>query len=89
MTTATFKQDSLFRTLTVNGRRVYVRRIESIAKEGGYTFKGQADGGDFEIFGGLASGGTARQWFVKWATLGDFWMDATSMVDAVSLIENS
>ena len=92
MTTAMFfnSESTNLKFIKVNGRKVYVRRIESL-EQGEYSWEwvGKAGGTAFKIFGGRASGGRANEWFVQWDTLGDFTMNATSFTHAVRLIETA
>lgn len=78
-----------FKIAQVNGRQVILHRIDEIALDRPGYYSGVADGQKFEIFGGKRAGGTSRDWFVQWDTLGDFHMNATSLTDAIRLIETA
>lgn len=76
--------------LIINGRQVLVNRITEIANtNASWEWVGKAGGYDFRIFGGKASGGSANEWFVEWAALGEDTMNATSFTECVKIIENS
>ena len=73
----------------MNGKRIFVDRIDSLARNGAGEWKGTAHGYPFEIFGGKASGGAANQWFVSWEAIGSGIIHVSSMVEAIDVIENS
>ncbi len=73
----------------VNRRQVLVNRITEIHKTRPGHFEGLAYGDQFHIEGGQAAGGSARDWFVSWDNAWDGHIRATSMVDALNLIETA
>ena len=78
-----------FKIAQVNGRQVILHRIDEISLDRPGFYSGTANEAKFEIFGGKHAGGSSREWFVQWDALGDFHMDATSLTDAINLIEAS
>ncbi len=91
MTTAKFTTicNGHLNTVIVNGRQVLVKRITEIRGTRPGHFEGLAYGERFHIEGGLAAGGSARDWFVSWDGAWDGNIRATSMVDAIGLIEGA
>jgi hypothetical protein len=67
----------------------YLNRVTSLVQTRPGHYEGTADGEAFKITGGKHAGGTSRQWFVQWNRLGDFYMNATSIIDAINLIETA
>lgn len=89
MTTATFQPHNLIPSIKVNGRNVYVNRITEITQTRKGHFEGIAYGSTFKIEGGKAAGGTSRDWFVEWDQGWNGSINATSLVDAIKLIEGA
>ena len=91
MTSIAIKTDDHgFKSIRVNSRFVsLVGRFDSIEKQGSYTWTGTADGRNFVIYGGTKSGGRSNEWFVRWDTLGDFELKATSAAECIRIINNS
>ena len=94
MTTAKFQTETKYgsplNNIKINGREYTVSRITEITKlADGYTFTGLANGSPFEIYGGKKSGGAANEWFVEWPAAFSSYIRATSLVDAVKLIEGA
>ncbi len=74
--------------IIVNGRnRVYVSRITEIEQTRPGHFHGVAQGSKFHIEGGKAAGGSSREWFVSWDGFWQGYIFATSLVEAINLIE--
>ncbi len=75
--------------IIVNGRnRVYTSRITEIAQTRPGHFHGVAQGSPFHIEGGRAAGGSPRDWFVSWDGLWTGYIGATSLTEAINLIES-
>lgn len=91
MTSIAIKTDDHgFKSIRVNSRFVSLTgRFDSIEKQGSYTWTGTADGRNFVIYGGTKSGGRSNEWFVRWDTLGDFELKATSAAECIRIINNS
>ena len=91
MTSIAIKTDDHgFKSIRVNSRFVSLAgRFDSIEKQGSYTWTGTADGRNFVIYGGAKSGGRSNEWFVRWDTLGDFELKATSAAECIRIINNS
>ena len=73
----------------INGRQTIVKRITEIRATRPGNFEGLANGEHFHIEGGRAAGGTSRDWFVSWAGAWDGYIKATSLVNAIKLIEGA
>ncbi len=73
----------------VNGRQVLVSRITEINKQRPGHYTGKAGDHDFHIEGGFAAGGGKNDWFVSCPTFWTGYISATSLVDAIKLIENA
>ena len=86
---AFFKCDSVdLKFLKVNGRKVYVRRIDSLEQgEHSHEWLGKARGTDFKIVGGKAD--RANEWFVQLDILRDIVIRATSFTACIKLIETA
>lgn len=91
MTAIALKKETHFTKVMVNGRvAAYAQRISEITKHGSYTWKGMANGKEFEIFGGKKSGGRKNEWFVRWAPISsDDYLPVHSAVQAIKYIEQS
>lgn len=90
MTIATFHKPDANNCLTwikVNGRKVYVSRIEEFKQTRPGHFEGVANETPFHIEGGRAAGGTSRDWFLDWGRLLPN-MRCTSLVNAINMIES-
>ncbi len=70
--------------VVVNGRQVLVNRITEIRSTRPGHFEGLAYGDRFHI-----EGGTSRDWFVSWDGAWDGYIRATSLVDAIGLVEGA
>ena len=75
-------------SIMVNGRTIFLRRVTEITQTRPGHFAGLADGEPFNIEGGRAAGGTARDWFVAWPVAWAGSINATSLKDAIHLIES-
>ena len=89
MTTAKFTTicNGHLNAIIVNGRQTLVNRITEITQTRPAHFEGLAYGERFHIEGGRASGGTSRDWFVSWDGAWNGHLNATSLVNAIKLIE--
>lgn len=88
MTITTFHkpdQDSCLTWIKINGRKVFVSRIDEFEQTRPGHFKGVASGTSFHIEGGLAAGGSPRDWFLDWDGILD--MPCSSLVHAIKMIE--
>ena len=76
--------------IRVNGRHVsFPNRITSIEKTGPGII-GQANGSEFRIDGGKELGGAANEWYLEWPALtGSGYIKATSIIDAINIIEKA
>lgn len=71
----------------INGRMQFfdTDRLE-IKEEAAGRFTISYDKGDFQVSGGRAAGGSARDWFVRNELFyGDRWLPANSMVEAIKM----
>ncbi len=89
MTTAKFTTvcNGHLNAVIVNGREELVARITEITQTRPGHFEGLAYGERFHIEGGSAAGGSPRDWFVSWDGAWDGYIEATSLVHAIKLIE--
>ncbi len=71
----------------VNGRQYFLFHLTSIEKgKDDYAWIVTHQNGEvFEVWGGKASGGGARQWYVEWPNGGN--AKCTSLVDGLKLLD--
>jgi hypothetical protein len=78
----------------INGRTKFYSRISDVRKLRAGRWLVQTNYGAFEIEGGRAAGGSSRDWFVDQVdngrqVFGGKSLKATSLVDALHLLENA
>lgn len=80
--------------ISVNGRIHFFHRVTSLKRVAGSKFRWDVESslGSFRVEGGRHGGGTSRDWFVyevgSTRILGGRHLDATSLINALRLIEN-
>lgn len=73
--------------IKINGRTQFFQTDKlEIKEEAAGRFTVSYDKGKFQVSGGRAAGGSARDWFVRNEIIyGDRWLSAKSMVEALKM----
>jgi hypothetical protein len=78
--------------MKINGRLKFFSRVQEVRKLRPGHYVAQSSSGVFHIEGGRPAGGTSREWFVEAAdgsnVFGGKHLNATSLMDALNLLEN-
>lgn len=79
--------------LKINGRLKFYHRVEDVRSVRPGHYAVQTSYGVFHVEGGRPAGGSSRDWFVEAAdgsgVFGGKHLNATSLVDALHLLENA
>lgn len=74
----------------VNGRTIFLARVEEIKRVRQGTYQGKLDQGrEFKIEGGRSRGGTRNEWFVECPSIFNAPVFCKSLRDGLRLLDNT